>query len=173
MHKSESVTRSFMKALIFSDSHGKTSFMKKIVKDNPTVDYVFFLGDGLSDADTMAVYYTDMAWVAVRGNCDFSGIFRSSTALKTEEINLMGKRIVLTHGDLYGVKYGLDGLKELANTCKADIVLFGHTHRPHEEYVSGEHSFYLFNPGSISMPSYSFGVLTLEEDCVLFSHGKL
>ena len=138
-----------MKCLIISDSHGNTSYMSRALTMHPDAEVVFFLGDGLSDADSLAVYYNDKAWIAVRGNCDFSGFFRNSPALKTEEITLMGKRIVLTHGDIYDVKYGLDRLKYLALEASADIVLFGHTHRPHEEFVSGEHSFYLFNPGSL------------------------
>ena len=134
---------------------------------------IFFLGDGLSDADALAVYFTDKAWICVRGNCDFSGFFRNAPVMKTEEITLMGKRIVLTHGDLYDVKYGLDRLKYLGLEASADIVLFGHTHTPHEEYVQGEHPFYVFNPGSLSAPAYSFGILTLTENSVLFSHGSL
>jgi putative phosphoesterase len=162
-----------MKCLVLSDSHGGTSLMSRAIALHPDAEVIFFLGDGLSDADSLAVYFTDKAWVCVRGNCDFSGFFRNAPAMKTEEITLMGKRIVLTHGDLYDVKYGLDRLKYLGLETGADIVLFGHTHIPHEEYVPGEHPFYLFNPGSLSAPSYTFGVLTLSENSVLFSHGSL
>ena len=162
-----------MKCLILSDSHGNTSLLSRALSLHPDAEVVFFLGDGLSDADALSVYYTDKAWVAVRGNCDFSGIFKSAPALKTEEIELLGHRIVLTHGDLYDAKYGLDRLKYLALETEADAVLFGHTHVPHEEYVSAEHPFYLFNPGSVSSPSYTYGIMTLTETAILFSHGRL
>ena len=55
-----------MKCLILSDSHGNTSYLSRALSLHPDAEVVFFLGDGLSDADTMAVYYTDMAWVAVQ-----------------------------------------------------------------------------------------------------------
>ena len=69
---------------------------------------------------------------------------------------------------MYQVKYGLENIKSLARERKADIVLFGHTHTEYEEYVSDEHPFYLFNPGSASD---GYGVLTLTENTVLFSCG--
>ena len=162
-----------MKCLVLSDSHGSASLMSRALALHPDAEVIFFLGDGLSDADALAVYYTDKAWLTVRGNCDFSGFFKNSPVLKTEEIELMGRRIVYTHGDLYDVKFGLDRIKYLAEESGADVVLFGHTHIPHEEYVSGERPFYLFNPGSLSAPSYSFGIITISEGSILFSHGKL
>ena len=160
-----------MKCLIFSDSHGNTYNMQKAIRSHPDAEVVFFLGDGLSDADTVASYVKGQMWIAVRGNCDFRSLFLDREAEKTSEITLEGKRIVLTHGDLYGVKYGLDKLKSLAHSRKADIVLFGHTHIPHEDYVGDEDGrFYLFNPGSLSS---SYGILTLSGDTVLFSHARL
>ena len=147
--------------------------MKKAIDSHRDAEVIIFLGDGLSDADALAVYYTDKAWVTVKGNCDFSGMFRCAPVNKTEEIELLGHRIVLTHGDLYDVKYGLDRIEYLALETRADVVLFGHTHIPYESYVSGDHPFYLFNPGSISAPSYTYGIMTLTENTVLLSHGKL
>ena len=109
-------------------------------------------------------------WIAVRGNCDFRCLFCDGEAQKTEEIFLEGRKIIATHGDLYQVKYGLENIKSLAQSRKADIVLFGHTHLAYEEYAGGENPFYLFNPGSASQ---SYGILTLSENAVLFSHGKI
>ena len=162
-----------MKCLVLSDSHGNTPLMSRAIALHPDAEVIFFLGDGLSDADALAVYFTDKAWFTVRGNCDFSGFFRNSPVMKTEEVELLDRRIVFTHGDLYDVKFGTDRIKYLAEETRADVVLFGHTHIPYEEYVDGAHPFYLFNPGSLSAPSYSFGILTLTENTVLFSHGSL
>ena len=159
-----------MKCLIFSDSHGSPSFILEALDRHRDAEVVFFLGDGLSDADSIANYDSRRSWVAVRGNCDFCNLFCGKEAAKTEQITLMGKKILATHGDLYQVKYGLENIKSLALTHKADIVLFGHTHSPHEEYVGGEHPFYLFNPGQASR---SYGILTLRENTVLFSHGSI
>lgn len=161
-----------MKCIIFSDSHGSTFYMSRALELNRDAEVVFFLGDGISDIDALASLDKSRIWIAVKGNCDFSRIFLDREVMKTEEIVLEGHRIVATHGDMYGVKAGFENIKSLANSRKADIVLFGHTHMPYEEYVDGENPFYLFNPGSISRDSFSFGLLTVTEDSVLFSHGR-
>lgn len=162
-----------MKCIIFSDSHGCSSNMMSVLFMHRDAEVVFFLGDGLSDADSLASFDKERMWIAVRGNCDFGRCFLGREASKIEEITLCGKKIVATHGDMYGVKLGVEGIKNLALSRKADIILFGHTHIPHEEYVNEGEPIYLFNPGSISSPSYSFGILTLTEDTILFSHGSV
>lgn len=159
-----------MKCLVFSDSHGSTVYMQKAIGLHPDADIIFFLGDGISDAALLAEYDRSHTWICVRGNCDFSSFFLGQSLSKTEEITVEGKKIVATHGDMYSVKYGYENIKSLAKSRKADIVLFGHTHIPHEEYT--DEGVYLFNPGSISSPSFSFGILTVKEGSVLFSHGK-
>lgn len=159
-----------MKCLIFSDSHGALYKMERALNMHPDADVVFFLGDGLSDADAVSSFDDKRMWIAVRGNCDFRAFFHGREVPKTDEIVLEGKRIVFTHGDIYDVKWGLEKLKSLALSRKADIVLFGHTHLPYEEYVGGEIPFYLFNPGSASE---SYGILMLNDKTVLFSHGSI
>ena len=157
-----------MKCLIFSDSHGNIRNMREALLRNPDVDVVFFLGDGLYDADTVSFGDLTRAWLAVAGNCDIDRTFRGTHAVKTDAINLEGHRIVFTHGDIYGAKYGLGGLIRLAGEQAASVVLFGHTHTPCETYENGV---YLFTPGSIS--SGSFGVMTITASGILLSHGKL
>ena len=161
-----------MKCLIFSDSHGSVSYIVKALMVHPDAEVVFFLGDGIGEVSEIARGDKRRMWIGVRGNCDFSSIFLDREALKTEEIILLGRKILATHGDMYSVKYGYENLKSLALSREADIVLFGHTHMPYLEYVSGERPFYLFNPGSVSQPSYSYGILTLTEKDILFSHAK-
>ena len=159
----------FMKCLVFSDSHGNPFYMKRAIAKNPDAEVVFFLGDGISDAESVAIDDRCRMWIAVRGNCDFSNFFCNRQLNKTEEITLLGKKIMLTHGDLYGVKGGMENIALAARSRGADIVLFGHTHLPYESYGDG---LYFFNPGSISQPHFSFGILTLTECGVLFSHGS-
>ena len=164
-----------MKCLVFSDSHGSTYNMRRAIELNRDAEVIFFLGDGLSDIHTIKNEYPDKAVIAVRGNCDFTSRFMGEDLKKVESITLMGKKIVLTHGDLYGAKGGVGGLISLARDEDADILLFGHTHTPCEMYVS-EYSapFYLFNPGSIGNFTASFGVITLYEGrAPLLSHGSL
>ena len=166
-----------MKCLCFSDSHGFVSYFRKAMELHPDAQAVFFLGDGLMDAEMVSASYPNVGWFAVRGNCDYHGTFRGAPIEKTDSVTLMGKRIVFTHGDLYGVKYGDSGVLRLAESRDADIVLFGHTHTPFEKYVPTEEGgVYLFNPGSIEPPSYrgggSYGIIHLTEKGVSFSHGS-
>lgn len=163
-----------MKCLCFSDSHGNSYNIRRALNMHPDAEVVFFLGDGLSDLEPF-IYDQKRAYLAVRGNCDSTALLGDVTVKKTDEINLLGHRIVFTHGDLYGVKYGLDGVIKLAGERRADAVLFGHTHTPLEKYVS-EGGIYLFNPGSIGSSfsaSASYGVINITEEGILFSHGSL
>jgi putative phosphoesterase len=165
-----------MKALCFSDSHGNSAAFRRALNLHPDAEIVFFLGDGLSDIEPYIVDKTK-AFFAVRGNCDGYSTFGDTLPKKTDAINIDGYRIVFTHGDLYGVKYGMDGLKKLASDSSADLVLFGHTHIPHESYnPTDDGGFYLFNPGSLSggfdhKPSY--GVINITSAGILLSHGTL
>lgn len=165
-----------MKCLVFSDSHGTSAGMKRALRMHPDAEVVFFLGDGLSDFEEL-INDRSRAYIAVRGNCDSSGILGDSMIKKTDSITLLGHRIFLTHGDLYGVKYGLDGIKRLAVDHNADLVLFGHTHTMLEKYIPTEEGgYYLFNPGSIGggfRSRCSFGVINLTEQGILLSHGLL
>jgi putative phosphoesterase len=129
---------------------------------------VFFLGDGLTDIISLVDREPRRAWFYVRGNCDYTSAVGTTPVRKLESVTLEGYRIVFTHGDLYGAKYGLGGLILLAGEQAASVVLFGHTHTPCETYENGV---YLFNPGSIS--SGSFGVMTITASGILLSHGKL
>ena len=48
------------------------------------------------------------------------------------------------------VTFELETIKEEARARKADIVMFGHTHKPHLEYC--EDGLVVLNPGSLSYP---------------------
>lgn len=163
-----------MKCLIFSDSHNYSYHITRALRLHPDAEIVFFLGDGLSDIDEVRYEFPNIKFLAVRGNCDMRTFALDSIVQKTAEIEISGKRIVYTHGDLYGAKYGTGGLEKLARDKNADIVLFGHTHLPELKYFSEhEKPFYLFNPGSIGSSSGSYGILTLTEGKEpLFSHGN-
>ncbi|MBQ8321808.1 MAG: YfcE family phosphodiesterase [Clostridia bacterium] len=161
-----------MKCLCFSDSHGTDLYIKRALDKHPYAEVVFFLGDGLSDIEALTERDRGKRmWLFVRGNCDLQSWVNGIVAKKTDEINLLGKRIVFTHGDLYGVKYGTDGAVRLGVERRADVVLFGHTHQPFEKYASTDNGgVYLFNPGSIGARSAAYGVITIENENILFSH---
>ncbi len=162
-----------MKCLIFSDTHGSDYFVRRALAMHPDASVIFFLGDGLYDVDSHAMADRRRTWLAVKGNGDYSAYLCGSPVDAVEQITLLDYKIVITHGHLYGVKGGDDGLLRLADERGADIVLFGHTHLPRESYISDrEHPVYLFNPGAASGYSASYGILTLSsKNPPLFSHG--
>ena len=162
-----------MKCLVFSDSHGFLKTMKSAIRLNPDAEVVFFLGDGISDLEEIAYNDKSRVYVCVRGNCDSAYTFLDTELKKLERINIGGYNIVLTHGDLYGARYGMGGLIALGKAESADIVLYGHTHIAHEEYINEfDKPMYLFNPGSASVHDGSFGIITLDK-LPLFSHGNI
>ena len=57
-----------MKCIVFSDSHRNTRNMREALRIHPDAEIVFFLGDGLSDADLVASGDNARAWFAVAGN---------------------------------------------------------------------------------------------------------
>ena len=59
------------------------------------------------------------------------------------------KGLFITHGHYYYVSMGEDHLKEEARGRGADIVMYGHTHRPS---ITREKDLTVVNPGSIAYP---------------------
>lgn len=164
-----------MKCLCFSDSHGSSYNIRAALNKHPDAEVIFYLGDGLRDLEEY-ILDRNCAWLAVQGNCDYSALLGEVFVKKTDSVTLMGRRILFTHGDLYGVKYGLDGVTKLAIDHNADLLLFGHTHQPLEKYISTDDGgFYLFNPGSIGggYGCASYGVINITDRGILLSHGRL
>ena len=63
---------------------------------------------------------------------------------------MIGKyKVFMTHGHYYYVSAGTETLKQEARARGAQIVLFGHTHRPVIDYTD---DVIAVNPGSISYP---------------------
>ena len=166
-----------MKCLIFSDSHGNSHALESAIAHHPDAEVVFFLGDGIREAESVSLCDKGKAWFFVLGNCDFKTDVLGDKIKKTDKIVLFGRKIVFTHGDLYGVKFGNDGIRNLAASESADVVLFGHTHTPCERYVNIDgRGVYFFNPGTISGANNNrrtYGIMDIEENVILFSHGTV
>ncbi len=166
-----------MKFLIFSDSHGRTAAMERALARHRDADAVFFLGDGIADAEEICLRGGCPPFFRVLGNCDSSLSFYGMERPLTETYTAAGHRILLLHGHTVGAKYRLSGLISAGKSAGADIVLYGHTHVPAETRLSEEEGgpLWLFNPGSIGAPPDGvarYGLLMLEGDNILFSHGK-
>lgn len=132
-----------MKVMIVSDTHGKDkNFEKALLKEAP-IDALIHCGDGEGREDYYEVLCECPAYF-VRGNCD-----RNSSLSSEIVIELEGHRIMVTHGHYYGVSMGLDWLVDAAREHKADIVMYGHTHKP-DLQLRGDVT--AVNPGSLTQP---------------------
>lgn len=146
-----------MKLLVISDTHGNCALALKAHSLSEPVGIIVFLGDGLADAELMQnIVDTDV--VCVAGNCDLG-----SSAPRELLWECEGKRILLTHGDAYRVKFGLERLKQRALEVRADLVLFGHTHlATQENYLD----ILFLNPGTMlnTAPNKSYAVIDIEKE---------
>lgn len=164
----------FREILIASDSHGKTSHLRALLSSHPRADMLLFCGDGVRDVFQVADEFPNVAVIAVRGNCDFFG---AEDVPYEKCFTVNGIRILMMHGHLHGVKGGIGAALSYAGKQNADILLFGHTHIRREERAPyGEKNIMLFNPGSIGKRDdgvFSYGVLTVQNESFLLSHGNL
>lgn len=142
-----------MKILVFADSHGQTTEMIEVVKDEKP-DMIIHAGDFMRDAEELRRYFKDIELHAVSGNCDFS------SGSDTDDIfNVFDKKFYLTHGHIQHVKKGYTEILLAANERQANIVIFGHTHIPLYD-TSG--NMILINPGSITMGGKTYGVIDIN-----------
>lgn len=132
-----------MKILIVSDTHGRNVNLKYVINKVKPIDLLIHLGDFDSNINHIESL-VDCPVEAVCGNNDF---YCDIEGEKVIDIN--GYKVFLSHGHTYGVSYDIDRIKEVGKQYGADIVMFGHTHRPHID-VTGD--IWSINPGSISLP---------------------
>ena len=130
-----------MRILVVSDSHGNTSNLKEAMLRYPEVTRVLHCGDGEADVAALSAAYPSVRFDAVRGNCDLGALLPLQRLLR-----IAGRRIFMTHGHSYGTKYGMELLLEQGRKERADVVLFGHTHR---RLIERQDGILLVNPGSI------------------------
>lgn len=146
-----------MKILLVSDTHGHDERLEKALEiEKP--DFLCHMGDLEGSEDYIRVL-AQCPLAMVSGNNDFF------TDLNPEvTFELQGFRIFMTHGHYYYVSMDTERLKEAARRNGADIVLFGHTHRPILEMEKG---LIVANPGSLTFPRQeqrrpSYMVMDLE-----------
>lgn len=142
-----------MRILVVSDSHGDEEAVWRAVETQPSAGAVIHLGDGAREFEAVAARYPDKRFYNVRGNGDWG----CHTIPDTGEELFSGRRVFFTHGHLYGVKTGLYRVVCAARERKADILLFGHTHMPLEDYEEG---LFILNPGSIAHGG-SYGIVDI------------
>lgn len=131
-----------MRIVAMSDSHGNFNRVRRVVEANlDTADAFIHLGDGLEEFSDVNHLYPQLHFVGVKGNNDWG-----SMEQKTKLLTYGGRNVMIAHGDLYGVKFGLGDYRRAAQESKAEIALYGHTHLPRIDYEDG---IFLLNPGSL------------------------
>lgn len=142
-----------MKILVVSDTHGNHITPVKVLEETGA-DMLIHLGDEINDALVMETI-AGIPVIKVPGNCDL----RATEPRELLE-TISGKKLFITHGDLYRVKNGLQRLVERAKELKASVVLFGHTHNPLIQNLDGV---LLINPGTLmaGSDSKSYAILTV------------
>ncbi|MCX7712025.1 MAG: metallophosphoesterase [Clostridia bacterium] len=136
-----------MRILLMSDSHGNTNNIIKAIKKNKDIDIVIHLGDMLSDILKVMEGNKHIRYECVPGNNDWAREYPSEKVLDLE-----GKKVFITHGHHYNVKYDYQRIIVRGRAIGADAVFFGHTHIAEEMFSDG---MMVLNPGSISLPSQS------------------
>ena len=136
-----------MEIAVVSDTHRYGFCIKKILEKSKGTDMLLHLGDNVDDAIELSKLYKGKI-LYVSGNCDFKPLCK-----KEELILVENKKILMTHGNTYGVKYGLSELIDRAKELSADLVLYGHTHVSKVDFEEG---IFFVNPGSPSIPRDGF-----------------
>ena len=133
-----------MKVLIVSDTHGREQNLAEALEQTGPIDQLIHLGDVEGGAEHIRELAGDAPAVIIAGNNDFF------CDLPNERIfTIGGHRIFMTHGHGYFVHSGTLYLKREARKKGADIVMFGHTHKP---YMEEDNELLVLNPGSLSLP---------------------
>jgi len=160
-----------MKLMFISDIHGALPATEKALEHfaSSGAQWLIILGDVLNHGPRNALPegYEPTAVarclnqvankvIAVRGNCDSEVdqmLLDFPIMAPWQQVLLPRQRLFLTHGHLYST----EKLPPLADN---DVLVSGHTHLP---VAKPCHSYYLFNPGSVSIPkggnAASFGML--------------
>lgn len=144
-----------MKVLAFSDSHGALPFANEILRKESECETVFFLGDGIDEAEKMRDRYPDKKFIIVKGNNDWY------SQADTEAYKYIdGVTIMACHGHKFNVRFALRDLLTSAQSVRANVALYGHTHKNgmYNDPVTG---ICAINPGALCEGKYA--VLTVEK----------
>ncbi len=131
-----------MKILIVSDTHRKNdNYFKAVQAVNP--DMVIHCGDA-EGSEYVLTESVDCPVHIVLGNNDFF-----SYLPRELDLEIGPYKAWVTHGHNYLVSMGNEHIKREAADRGADIVFYGHTHKP---VIDTEGDVIAVNPGSLSYP---------------------
>ena len=132
-----------MKILIVSDTHGRHQALDRALEEAGKIDMFIHLGDVEGGEDYLEAVVECEKHI-IRGNNDFF-----TELPREEEFEIGPYHAFITHGHYYYVSMDVDTIIEEARSRNADIVMFGHTHKP---YIEIDEDVTILNPGSVSYP---------------------
>ena len=149
-----------MKIGLISDTHiteKRGKLAQKALESFQDVDLILHAGD-ITTQEVLDSLNSIAPTIAVEGNNDRnSGI--DLNAMETLEVSDL--KIVMVHGDKLPSKKRYYAFAQKNN---ADILITGHTHKPHFEIIEDT---ILINPGSSNRPiksDASIAILTIDEE---------
>ena len=132
-----------MKVLIVSDTHRQNeNFMRAMDREEP-IDLLIHCGD-IEGSEYLISRRAGCPVYMVAGNNDFF-----SDLPREKEFQIGKYKVLLVHGNTYGVSMGNRELKQEARDRGVDIVMYGHTHKP---VVDQGRDVIAINPGSLTYP---------------------
>ena len=132
-----------MKILVVSDTHGHDENLMRALQRELPIDALIHCGD-LEGSEEYIPEAVECPCYFVRGNNDFFSYLPAE-----EEFWIGKKKVFITHGHSYYVSMETEQIREEGAARNADIIMFGHTHRPYFEERDG---ITVLNPGSLSFP---------------------
>jgi putative phosphoesterase len=140
---------------------------QKIISDfkNKNIDYLIHLGDfiELNILKNLHEAFGKDKVIAIQGNMDSRQV--KGNLPKTEELELFGYKIFITHGT-GGPNDIIERLSKMSELAAYDIIIFGHVHRPYaEKWMDGK---WYICPGTPTDRVFtnvnSYGFLRLSKD---------
>ncbi|MBD5541267.1 MAG: metallophosphoesterase [Lachnospiraceae bacterium] len=132
-----------MRVLIVSDTHRHNDNYFRVLEREGQLDMVIHCGDA-EGSEYLLQEAAGCPLHIVMGNNDFF-----SNLPREEELEIAGKKVLVTHGHYYCVSNGYELLKDEGMARGFDIVMYGHTHRP---VVDKSDGIVVINPGSLTYP---------------------
>lgn len=148
-----------MRVGLISDTHGR--LRPEVFEHFEDVDRILHAGD-VGPHDLLLELEAIAPVTAVFGNTDAFGV--RERVREVAEVELAGQRVIVTHGHQLGSPTP-SGLRRAHTT--ADVIVYGHTHRP---LVEEEGGVLVVNPGSAG--AARFGLPPSVAILTLLDHGR-
>ncbi len=132
-----------MRILVISDTHRRLENLERLLQEIGHIDMLIHLGD-VEGQELIIQDMVQCPFYVIAGNNDYFSVLP-----REMELEIQGKKVLLTHGHRYLVSQGTERVKEEAIARRMDIVMFGHSHKP---VIDIDQEVTAVSPGSLSYP---------------------